>query len=60
MVPELDLLKSVYGSKNTENAGALTMVIKGAQTMIDKNKLPYLLKKEKNEAKEVSHGLYPK
>ena len=60
MIPELDLLKAVYGSKNTENAGALTMVLKGAQIMIDKNKLPYILKKEKNEAKEISHGLYPK
>lgn len=60
MVSELDLLKAVYGSKNTENAGALTMVIKGAQIMIEKNKLPYILKKEKNEAKETSHGLFPK
>ena len=60
MVPELDLLKAVYGSKNTENSGALTMVIKGAQTMIEKNKLPYNLKKEKNEDKEVSFGLFPK
>lgn len=55
-----DLLKAVYGSKNTENGGALTMVLKGAQTMIEKNKLPYTLKKEKNEAKELSFGLYSK
>ena len=55
-----DLLKAVYGSKNNENAGALTMVLKGAQTMIEKNKLPYELKKEKNEAKEISYGLWPK
>ncbi len=55
-----DLLKAVYGSKNNENTGALTMVIKGAQTMIEKNKLPYELKKEKNEAKELSFGLWPK
>lgn len=55
-----DLLKAVYGSKNNENTGALTMVIKGAQTMIDKNKLPYELKKEKNDAKEISYGLWPK
>lgn len=54
-----DLLKAVYGSKNTENAGALTMVLKGAQIMIEKNKLPYTLKKEKVEG-EISHGLYPK
>lgn len=60
MIPELELLKAVYGSKNTENAGALTMVIKGAQTTIEKNKLPYALKKEKNEAKEISYGLFPK
>lgn len=54
-----DLLKAVYGSKNTENTGALTMVIKGAQIMIEKNKLPYVLKKEKNEG-EISFGLWPK
>lgn len=60
MIPELDLLKAVYGSKNTENSGALGMVWKGAQTMIEKNKLPYELKKEKNDAKEVSFGLFPK
>lgn len=60
LIPELDLLKAVYGSKNTENAGALTMVVKGANIMIEKNNLPYILKKEKNEAKEISYGLFPK
>lgn len=59
MVPTEELLKAVYGSKNTENTGALTMVLKGAQTMIEKNKLPYLLKKEKNEG-AISHGLFSK
>lgn len=59
LVPVEDLLKAVYGSKNNENTGALTMVIKGAQTMIEKNKLPYTLKKEKNEG-EISFGLWPK
>jgi hypothetical protein len=60
MVSELDLLKAVYGSKNTENSGALGMVFKGMKTMIEKNKLPYVLKEEKNEAKEKSFGLFPK
>lgn len=60
MVPVPELLKATYGSKNIENAGALTMVLKGAQTMIEKNELPYTLKKEKNEAKEISYGLFPK
>jgi hypothetical protein len=60
MVPALDLVKTVYGSKNIEKIGSLDMVVKGAQKMIDKNKLPYILKKEKNEAKEVSHGLFSK
>lgn len=59
LVPIAELLKAVYGSKNNENTGALTMVIKGAQTMIEKNKLPYVLKKEKNEG-EISFGLWPK
>lgn len=54
-----DLLKAVYGSKNNENAGALTMVLKGAQTTIDKNNLPYTLKKEKVEG-EISYGLHSK
>lgn len=59
MVSELDLIKAVYGSKNKEKSGSLTMVLKGAQIMIDKNNLPYALKKEKVEG-EISHGLYPK
>ena len=56
-----DLLKAVYGSKNLENTGALTMVVKGAETMITKSKLPYELKKDKNkDTKEISFGLWPK
>ena len=60
MVSTDDLLKAVYGSKNNENTGALTMVLKGAQAMIEKNKLPYILKKEKDDAGKISHGLFPK
>lgn len=57
-VPVAELLKEVYGSKNVDNVGALGMVIKGAMATIKKNKLPYELKKEKNEAKEVSYGMH--
>lgn len=58
-VPILDLLKAVYGSKNLENTGALGMVIKGAEGTIKKHKLPYQLKREKNDAKEATIGLHP-
>lgn len=54
------LLKGVYGNMNTENKGALMMVMKGALATIKKNRLPYQIKKEKNaETKEISFGLYP-
>ncbi|HEX2614984.1 MAG TPA: hypothetical protein VHL10_05785 [Nitrososphaera sp.] len=59
LVKTEDLLKAVYGSKNNENTGALTMVIKGAQTTIEKNKLAYELRKEKSEG-VISYGLWPK
>lgn len=56
-----DLLKAVYGSMNLENTGALTMVIKGAQTTIEKKKLGYELRKEKDaDTKDISYGLWPK
>lgn len=58
-VPVLDLLKAVYGSKNLENTGALGMVLKGAEATIKKHKLPYLVKKEKNDANEPTIGLHP-
>jgi hypothetical protein len=61
LVKTEDLLKAVYGSKNNENTGALTMVIKGAEKMINKSKLGYELRKDKNaETKEISYGLWPK
>ena len=53
------LLKSVYGSANIERKGALMMCLKGAAGTIKKNKLPYQIKKEKNEAKELTIGLHP-
>lgn len=53
------LLKSVYGSANIENKGALMMSLKGAAGTIKKNKLPYQIKKEKNDAKELTIGLHP-
>ena len=48
-----DLLKEVYGFVNEKNRGALLMVLKGVTLMIDKNKLPLVLVKEKD-----SYGLH--
>ena len=35
------------------------MIVKGAQGMIRKGKLPYVIKKERNDAGEITLGLYP-
>jgi uncharacterized protein YukJ len=55
-----DLLKSVYGSVSEDNKGAIQMVMKGLYFIIDKEKLPYKIVKEKNDQKETTFGLYPK
>ena len=34
-------------------------IVKGAQGMIAKRKLPYVIKKERNGAGEITLGLYP-
>ena len=39
--------------------GALMMIVKGAQGMIVKRKLPYTIKKARNDADEITLGLYP-
>jgi hypothetical protein len=35
------------------------MIVKGAQGMIAKRKLPYVIKKERNGVGEITLGLYP-
>jgi len=35
------------------------MIVKGAQGMIVKRKLPYVIKKERNDAGEITLGLHP-
>jgi len=39
--------------------GALIMIVKGAQGMITKRELRYVIKKARNDAGEVTLGLYP-
>jgi hypothetical protein len=59
MVPLKTLLKAAYGRVDDEDKGALSMSLKGANDTIKKGKLPYQIKKAKDEAKEISYGLYP-
>lgn len=59
-VPIKVLLKATYNRVNDEDKGALAMIIRGATVTIKKNRLPYQIKKEKNEAKETTIGLHPK
>jgi hypothetical protein len=54
------LIKAVYGARAKHAShGALMMIVKGAQGMIAKGKLPYAIKKERNSAGEITLGLYP-
>ena len=39
--------------------GSLMMIVKGAHGMIVKGKLPYVIKKERNDAGEITLGLHP-
>jgi len=56
-----DLLKTCYGSMNTENTGALKMSIKGAESTIKSKRLPYRIDKKVDEkTKEMSFGLFAK
>jgi hypothetical protein len=59
-VTKRDLLKAVYGSTSDENKSAVDMVMKGLYFMINKDKLPYKIVKEKNEQKETTFALCPK
>jgi hypothetical protein len=46
-------------AKKHASHGSLMMIVKGAQGMIAKYKLPYVIKKERNGAGEITLGLYP-
>ena len=35
------------------------MIVQGAQGMIAKHKLPYIIKKERNDTGKITLGLYP-
>lgn len=56
-VPLRDLIKSCYTNAE-EGKGAIIMVLKGVSMMIDKHKIPVVLRREKNDKKEVSYGLH--
>lgn len=58
MVPTAKLLKAVYGSQNTENTGALLMVLQGVTVAIENGKLPYEVRKERKDG-TFTIGLYP-
>jgi len=53
-IPQGELLKAAYGSQNTENTGALAMVMKGIKDVIQKKKLPYVLTRDR---KEKTYGI---
>jgi len=54
------LIKAVYGARSKHAShGSLMMIVKGAQSMIAKRKLPYVIKKERNDAGAITLGLYP-
>ena len=49
-VASAELVKIVYGSEVKDTShGSLMMIVKGAQGMIRKRKLRYVIKKERNE-----------
>lgn len=56
-VKEEDVLKEVYGSKNTYNKGALSMVLKGLNQTIETEKLNYKISRSKNAEKEPVYEL---
>ena len=54
------LIKAVYGARSKHAShGSLMMIVKGAQGMIAKRKLRYVIKKARNGAGEITLGLYP-
>jgi len=59
-IASAELIKAVYGSAAKDAShGSLMMIVKGAQGMIRKGKLPYVIKKERNGAGAITLGLHP-
>ena len=59
-VASAELIKAVYGARCKDAShGSLMMIVKGAQGMIVKRRLPYAIKKERNGAGEITLGLHP-
>lgn len=58
-LPLSALLKATYGNTKEENAGAIKMVLKGVQMMIDANKIKLTLVKTK-DGKEMTFALKAK
>ena len=59
-VASAELIRAVYGSAAKDAShGSLMMIVKGAQGMIVKRKLPYAIKKARNDAGEITLGLHP-
>src|SRR5262245_26355258 len=55
-----ELIRLVYGSASKDAShSSLMMIVKGAEGMIKKGKLPYTIRKER-DGKEVTLGLHPK
>jgi hypothetical protein len=58
-VASAELVKLVYGSAAKDAShNSLMMIVKGAQAMIVKGKLPYVIKKARNGAGAITLGLH--
>ena len=56
-ITSAELIKTVYGARSKHAShGSLMMIVKGAQGMIVKRKLPYAIKKARNDAGEITLG----
>lgn len=58
-IPISSLWISVYG-ESAVDAGKLGQVMKGLLVAIEKGALPYEIRKDKDEKKEITYGLYTK
>ena len=56
-VPRTTLLKATYGSANEKNIGALSMVLKGAESTIKGKKLPLQIVRERDEKEGMTYAL---
>jgi hypothetical protein len=59
-VPSKELIAAVYGRPDKDASyGSLIMIVKGLIWMIEKDRLPYRVQKERDE-NGITLGLYPK